>query len=232
MTEPRIPRFTMPDGLRERVQAAVQRAALTGNAAASDTRAQAASDGPRAARRVTAPAWIALAASLVVAVSAGVLTTAGRARRVDDEVVQLADAHLRALVPGHLADVASTDRHTVKPWFAGRINFAPPVSDPAAEGYPLVGGRVDVLNGQTVAALVYSRHGHLVNVFIRPTRGEEHDVAFTAARRGYNIIAWSNDGMRFWAISDLESRQLEALHALLALPDRVRDTLPAGSPGR
>jgi anti-sigma factor RsiW len=110
------------------------------------------------------------------------------------------------LQPGHLEDVVSTDQHTVKPWFDGKLDFAPPVKDLAAAKFPLLGGRLDYLNGRAVAALVYGRDKHLIDLFIWPDRGSATPVA--TVRNGYNAVHWSDGGMTFWAVSDLEAREL------------------------
>ena len=123
---------------------------------------------------------------------------------------QVLAGHLRALQPGHLEDVASTDRHTVKPWFDGRIDFAPPVKDLAAQGFPLLGGRLDYLAGRPVAALVYRRDKHIINLFIWPAERAADAPLRTVERQGYNIVHWSASGMRLWAVSDLERDQLRA----------------------
>ena len=120
---------------------------------------------------------------------------------------QIVAGHVRALQPGHLQDVASEDRHTVKPWFDGRIDFAPPVKDLAALRFPLTGGRLDYLNGRPVAALVYQRDKHVIDLFVWPAGGETSPQ--TAERQGYNIVHWSQNGMAFWAVSDLEAAQLK-----------------------
>jgi anti-sigma factor RsiW len=108
----------------------------------------------------------------------------------------------------HLFDVESTDQHTVKPWFLGKLDFAPPVVDLAANGYPLLGGRLDYVDGRAVAALVYQRRKHTINVFIEPVQGGRR-VAFEATSlRGFHLRYWTRDGMAFWAVSDLAAAEL------------------------
>jgi anti-sigma factor RsiW len=125
-----------------------------------------------------------------------------------DDVVA---SHVRALQPGHLEDVISTDQHTVKPWFDGRIDFAPPVKDLAAKQFPLLGGRLDYLDNRPVAALVYGSDKHIVDLYVWPrdkSAGSAQPLPGAAARNGYNTVHWSDNGMDFWAVSDLEAGKL------------------------
>ena len=121
---------------------------------------------------------------------------------------QLVAGHVRALQPGHLEDVASTDQHTVKPWFDGRIDFAPPVKNLGAAGFPLTGGRLDFIAGRPVAALIYRHDKHIIDMFIWPTAGSLLPALEPAERNGYNLVHWSQSGMEFWVVSDLERSQL------------------------
>jgi len=136
---------------------------------------------------------------------------------------QLADeavsSHVRSLMAGHLTDVASTDQHTVKPWFNGKIDFAPAVKDFATEGFPLIGGRLDYLDGQTVAALVYKRNqqtnspGHTINVFVWPAKNAGAET--TESLRGYNIINLDLNGLHYCVVSDLNMKELAEFAKLL-----------------
>ena len=149
---------------------------------------------------LSAAAGAALAASILLA-----LWPSGQRSLVDAVV----DDHVRALQPGHLVDVPSSNRHTVKPWFAGRLDFSPPVKDLAAQGYALLGGRLDYLSGHAVAALVYVHGGHRIDLFVWPQAGDD-TTPQAAERHGYNIVRWRQDGMALWAVSDIEPALLRA----------------------
>jgi anti-sigma factor RsiW len=173
---------------------------------------------PGSARHPQAAYWrgLAVAASLVLVLGGAWRTATWRADVADREVAkQVLDAHLRSLQLTHLTDVASTDQHTVKPWFVGKLDFAPPVADFAAEGFPLVGGRLDVVGGRSVAALVYNRRKHVINLFVWPS--EEPDAApRSGTQRGYAWIRWRRGGMSFWAASDVAASDLDEFARLVS----------------
>ena len=138
-----------------------------------------------------------------------------RASRGNAIVAQLIANHVRSLLATHLVDVASSDQHTVKPWFDGRVDFAPEVHDFAMSGFPLVGGRLDYLDGKTAVALVYQRNKHPINVFILPATGTGDSAPASSAQRGYNIFSWTHREMKYWAVSDLNETELRELVELL-----------------
>ncbi len=161
--------------------------------------------------------WLTLAAAAVFAIVLGsrFLPNLSQGRGGNEMAAAIVDAHLRSLQPGHLEDVVSTDQHTVKPWFDGRIDFAPPVHDFVSDGFPLQGGRLDVVRGKTVAVLVYGRRKHIINVFIWPT--SEPDLSpQQGSQLGYNWIDWRKGGMEFSAISDAGASDLAELQKLIA----------------
>jgi anti-sigma factor RsiW len=168
-----------------------------------------------AASRPASWRWLAVAATLLLAAVVswkliGLRGDAGEAAYAS----AIVDAHLRSLQPGHLEDVVSTDQHTVKPWFDGKLDFAPPVRDFASEGFPLQGGRLDAVHGRTVAVLVYARRKHLINVFIWPTT-ERDATAQSGSQLGYQWVDWRKGGMEMCAVSDVNSSELNALQQLL-----------------
>jgi anti-sigma factor RsiW len=173
--------------------------------------------GARVQTRVRPTQWLALAAALILAFLIGVRVLpgpGGRARQAE-LTSALVDAHLRSLLPGHLEDVISTDQHTVKPWFDGKVDFAPPVRDFASEGFPLQGGRLDIVRGRQVAVLVYGRRKHVVNVFLWPTTDSDTSLQ-SGTQRGYNWIDWRKGGMEICAVSDVSPADLDELHKLLS----------------
>ena len=143
----------------------------------------------------------AIAATLVL----GVLSDE-RQQRIAGEVVS---AHLRSLQPGHLTDVETSDRHTVKPWFNGKLDVAPPVVDLTALGFTLIGGRLDDVNGETVAAIVYRRRNHVINLFVAPAQGERRQEPARQTLHGFNVLNWQENGLIFWAVSDITAGELD-----------------------
>lgn len=129
---------------------------------------------------------------------------------------ELIDAHVRSLQPGHLTDVPSTDQHTVKPWFDGRLDFIPPVADYSAQGFPLLGGRLDVVDGRTVAGVVYGRRKHLINLFAWPARSQSRLSDASGSRQGYNWIMWRAGDMQLCLVSDASAADLRELKNLIS----------------
>jgi len=127
---------------------------------------------------------------------------------------QLVDAQTRSLQAQHLVDVATSDRHTVKPWFNGKVDFAPPVVDLAPQGYPLVGGRLDHLAGHDAAAIVFRRRAHVINLFV--WKGEGPTTPTLEHREGYSLVHWSRGGLTYWAVSDVDPPDLLAFQKAYA----------------
>jgi anti-sigma factor RsiW len=126
-------------------------------------------------------------------------------QRVQSEIVS---AHLRSLQAGHLTDVISTDQHTVKPWFNGKLDVSPPVIDLTAQGFTLIGGRLDYVDVRAIGAVVYKRRAHVINLFVAQTSNTERRAAKIESLQGFNIRCWRDRGLNFWAVSDLGADEL------------------------
>lgn len=193
-------------------------AELRSRIAASLPEASAAAAGARAARGRFAAWWrspllAGFAAAALVAWTLMLLPLRGtdEEQQLLDEIVS---AHARSLQVEHLTDVPSSDQHTVKPWFGNKLDFSPPVSDYAAAGFALVGGRLDIIKHRPVAAVVYRHRLHMINLFVWPDAGAPRKAESRTAR-GYNTIRWADAGMDYWLVSDLNEAELERLAGLL-----------------
>jgi anti-sigma factor RsiW len=205
-----------PDALRERwspAQPTPEPALPVSSRSRRAPLAYAMAAGFAAALLLTSPAWIS-----------GLWQRGADSNPVVAEAVS---SHIRSLQAQHLLDVVSTDQHTVKPWFEGKLDFSPRVKDLAGEGFPLIGGRLDALDGHSVAALIYKRHLHVINLYQWPA-----DSAATAQsevqRHGYTVIRWTAEGMRYIAISDVSAGDLKQF----VLAFRNDAGTPAANPPR
>lgn len=177
-------------------------------------------ESPPVSHRPPRRQWLQLAAASVAAALLGSGTTylsLTNVRRpsLTDEVVA---NHVRSLlVENRVVDVPSSDEHTVKPWFNGKIDFAPPVVDLTSDGFPLVGGRLDYADERTVAALVYRHRQHIINLFLWPadSSGAGAGAVSAESREGYHVLHWSDGGMVYWAVSDLNPADLRAFGDLI-----------------
>ena len=191
------PAYRAPAHLRKNMRAALRREA-------------------KSSRQTLSP-WLMFAtgAAFAAVILGFVLFQTTRATRTNAIVDQVVANHVRSLLAAQLVDVVSSDQHTVKPWFDGKIDFAPEVRDLSANGFPLVGGRLDYLDGKTVVALVYQRNKHPINLFITPEPTSRSTSPTVITRRGYNVFSWTNNGMKYWAVSDLNQAELREFTELV-----------------
>ena len=209
--------YVAPPALRERIRLALDRESPH-EPAVEVTPATVQRPPPAHVARPLQPhrllTWLLGGSSAVLAASlALVLLIYLPARGLGDELVA---SHIRSLQAAHLIDVQTSDRHVVKPWFAGKVDFSPPVADLAAAGFPLVGGRLDYVHDRVVAAVVYRRRQHLVNVFVWPAASNDVPRAVSAHRDGYNLVGWKQNGLQFWAVADIDAAELQQLRAAFA----------------
>jgi anti-sigma factor RsiW len=193
--------FEVPDSLRKKIQSVLP-------AATSSTK-------HRSGRRSVIP-WFSVPFALAAAVAVvlglvflyqGRTLDGSRGNALAEEVIS---SHVRSLLATHLLDVPSTDQHTVKPWFDGKLKFSPPVQDFADRGFRLIGGRLDYIDGRDVAALVFQRNKHIINLFVWPSESGRTEAVKGFTRDGYNVLHWNRDGFDFWAVSDVNAGDLRA----------------------
>lgn len=192
--------FRPPDELRQRVQRSLRQAAAV-----------------REPSRRTPWQWIRIASPLAAAAVIALMLVPifPPPSAVPITAQEVVSSHIRSLMADHLADVPSSDKHTVKPWFDGKLDFAPPVEDLASQGFPLVGGRLDYVNNRPVAALVYRRRKHYINLFVWPSDKTTPKQAAPVTVQGYHVLHWERAGMVYWTVSDLEASELEKFVELL-----------------
>jgi anti-sigma factor RsiW len=202
-----------PDALRTRIITAAG-----GTASVNRGQGRAAVSPIRVLRERRVFEWFAVAAAILIALALGIRMIPGALNSRSGDLVaeELVASHIRSLQPGHLMDVVSTDQHTVKPWFDGKLDFAPPVRDFASQGYPLIGGRLDYVGRRNVAALVYQLRKHYINVFVWPDDGRQANLPDSTSRQGYNVICRTSGGMRLCGVTDANADDLREFMQLLS----------------
>jgi anti-sigma factor RsiW len=197
-----LPPTPAPEALKSRIDAMIGAEARKVSQTVTRPRLGAGRPGPLAG-------W--LAAGAMTAVAASLVITPVTASSSLPQ--QLADAHVRSLLADHLVDIPTSDRHVVRPWFNGKVGFnAPPAPDLVAQGFPLVGGRLDYADGRPIAAIVYRRRQHVINLFVMPARGGLALPRLGPAPGGYSMLHWTDKGLDYWAVSDAEQEELKGFH--------------------
>lgn len=206
------PYYKAPAELRERIRASLRDeiAKEPGRNVAEDAPSLVPAEQPRTIPSATSWSWLALAATIIFA---AIITfnVMPRLQSGRDQFLatQLIASHARSLLANHLTDVASTDQHTVKPWLDAKLDFAPPVVDLSNEGFPLIGGRLDYLDNRPVAALVYQRRQHFINLFVWPAASDAAKAPKMITRQGYQLLHWTDSDFNYWAVSDVNVDDLQ-----------------------
>ncbi|PYL84587.1 MAG: hypothetical protein DMF17_10880 [Verrucomicrobia bacterium] len=210
------PYYKAPAELRERIQSSLREeiAERPLRNVAQDARSLILR-GQRGPRTVPSGApwnWLALAAAIIFAAIIALNLMPRLQRPGADQFLatQLIASHVRSLMANHLTDVASSDQHTVKPWLDAKLDFAPAVVDLSSEGFPLIGGRLDYLDNRPVAALIYQRRKHFINLFVWPAAPDETRTLKTITHQGYQLLHWADSDFNYWAVSDVNEKDLQA----------------------
>ncbi|HTK08158.1 MAG TPA: anti-sigma factor [Ktedonobacteraceae bacterium] len=192
------PRFQAPELLQKRIRSALRKESKT-------------------PVRLFSRSWLSIVAALACVLLAiwGLTSLRDTFFPANSQANQLVSSHLNSLLANHLVDVPSSDQHTVKPWFDGKLSFSPAVVDLAAQGYPLLGGRLDYINNTEVAAIVYKHRKHIINLFVWPVAQGQGSGMGTETLRGYNLIHWTQGGLNYWAVSDLDLTELQQFATLI-----------------
>jgi anti-sigma factor RsiW len=194
-------KFAVPDDLRERVAAEIRNSRSIATFPTRDNRSP----------------WLLTGLAIAASFLVGFFVAQTFTHRSNEQTLlaEITDSHIRSLIGTHLTDVVSSDQHTVRPWFEGKLDFAPPVEDLSSGGFPLVGGRIEYISGRPAAALVYERRKHFINLFVWPGEGIEA-VTASKPQRGYNILHWRGGGMNYWAVSEIAEDDLRKFAQALA----------------
>jgi anti-sigma factor RsiW len=215
------PYYKASTELRQRVQSSLRNA--MGGTTARDTVRENHMLGtrPGAQRRLVVPeipwTWLGLAAAIMLAAIIGSNLLPRLRQPTTDQFLatQLIASHVRSLMANHLTDIASSDQHTVKPWLDTKLDFAAPVVDLSGEGFPLIGGRLDYLDNHPVAALVYQRRKHFINLFVWPATTDANKAQKAITRQGYNLLHWADADFNYWAVSDVNASDMQTFKQLV-----------------
>jgi anti-sigma factor RsiW len=212
------PYYTASAQLRERIQSSMRQASNGTPAFGLRERSDTVTVGEMKRRRSIIPLtswnWLALAATVLLAAIVAFNLVPRQPKGEQFLATQLIASHVRSLMANHLTDIASSDQHTVKPWLDEKLNFAAPVVDLAGEGFPLIGGRLDYLDNHPVAALVYGRRKHFINLFVWVAEPGTSQATETLSRQGYQLLHWSDPDFNYWAVSDVNANDLQTFRQL------------------
>jgi anti-sigma factor RsiW len=209
------PYFKAPAELRERIQSSLREeiAEPPARKVVRDSQVlfRRRQRGPRTVPSGAPWNWLALAAAIIFAAIIALNLVPRLQRPGADQFLatQLIASHVRSLMANHLTDVASSDQHTVKPWLDAKLDFAPAVVDLSSEGFPLIGGRLDYLDNRPVAALIYQRRKHFINLFVWPAAPDATSTPKTITRQGYQLLHWTDSDFNYWAVSDVNANDLQ-----------------------